>query len=286
MMLRPGNAGSNTAVDHCDVIMRSIDQLPAAYQAGHQPGDDAALVAHPVRVRADSAGATKPFLADLRDRNIGFSVGFPIDAAVRDLITGLPPQGWRPAVNADGAPRGGAEVVELAGYTSLSGWPARSRLMWRREEPHPDAQLSAFDDLHGLRHTAFLTDDNRNDIAQLEVEHRCRARVEDRIRCWKACGATHQPYWDAPANQAWLNVTLIALVLVAWTQHLGFAGIDLATAEPATFRTSVLAIAAQTATRARRLHLPRAPRHIQRHAHNQTTPTIPSHRPNNQSRPE
>ena len=68
MMLRPGNAGSNTAVDHCDVIMRSIDQLPAAYQAGHQPGDDAALVAHPVRVRADSAGAaTKPFLADLDD---------------------------------------------------------------------------------------------------------------------------------------------------------------------------------------------------------------------------
>ena len=50
--------------------------------------------------------------------------------------------------------------------------------------------------------------------------------------------------------------TLIALTLIAWAQLLGFDG-DLAVSEPATFRTRILHIAGQTATRARRplLHL-------------------------------
>jgi hypothetical protein len=256
MLLRAGNAGSNTATDHCDVLERSLDQLPAVYRAGHGRGDDAGAVTHPLVVRADSAGATKAFLGDLAARNIAFSVGFAIDPAIRALIEAAPEQAWQPAVNPDDTDRHGAQVVELCGFTGQNGWPAQARLICRREDPHPGATLSLFDQIHGRRHTLLLTNSDDRDVAALELRHRQHARVEDRIRCWKATGATRQPYWDAPANEAWLNTTLIALTLTAWAQLIGFDG-DLAKAEPATFRTRILHIAAQTATRARRplLHL-------------------------------
>lgn len=254
MLLRPGNAGSNTAVDHCDVLLRSIDQLPAEYQSGHGLGDDAAAVVHPIVVRADSAGATKAFLAELQDRNISFSVGFAIDGPIRQLIEHLPEQAWRPAINSDHSERHGAEVAELCGFTGHNGWPAGARLICRREDPHPGATLSLFDQIQGRRHTAFITDSADRDIAGLELRQRQHARVEDRIRCWKATGAVRQPYWDAPANEAWLNTSLIALTLTAWAQLIGFDG-ELAKAEPDTFRTRVLHIAGQTATRARQLIL-------------------------------
>jgi hypothetical protein len=253
MILRPGNAGSNTAADHCDVIMRSIDQLPAPYQRGHRLGDDPSTVSHPIVVRADSAGATKAFLGELRDRNLNFSVGFPLDAQVRDMIQHLPQDAWRPAINADQTERRGAQVAEVGGLCG-GGWPTRARLICRREEPHPGATLSLFDQIHGLRHTVFLTDSADPDTAALELRHRQHARVEDRIRCWKTTGATRQPYCDASANEAWLNVTLLALTLIAWAQLIGFDG-ELAKAEPDTFRTKILHIAGQTATRARRLYL-------------------------------
>jgi hypothetical protein len=233
---------------------RSLDQLPAPYRAGHRVGDDPAAVTHSLVVRADSAGATKAFLADLVDRNIAFSVGFALDAAIRPMIEAAPDEAWRPAINPDGSERHGAQVVELCGFTGQNGWPARARLICRREDPHPGATLSLFDQVHGRRHTLLLTDSPDGDIARLELRHRRHARVEDRIRCWKATGALRQPYWDAPANEAWLNTTLIALTLIAWAQLIGFDS-DLAKAEPATFRTQILHIAGQTATRARRLVL-------------------------------
>jgi Transposase DDE domain group 1 len=254
MLLRPGNAGSNTAADHCDVLERSIDQLPEPYRAGHGRGDNPGDVVHPLVVRADSAGATKAFLAELADRNIAFSVGFGIDPAIREMIEAVPHEAWQPAINSDGSERHGAEIVELCGFTGQNGWPRGARLICRREDPHPGATLSLFDQIHGRRHTLFLTDSPETDIAGLELRQRRHARVEDRIRCWKATGATRQPYWDAAANEAWLNTTLLALTLLAWTQLIGFDG-DLAVAEPDTFRTRILHIAAQTATRARRLVL-------------------------------
>jgi len=256
MLLRPGNAGSNTAVDHCDVLGRSIDQLPDVYRAGHEPGDDPTGVVHPMLVRADSAGATKVFLAELRDRNIGFSVGYAMDPAIREMIEHHREGAWQPAINTDRTERHGAQVAELAGFTGYNGWPAGARLICRREDPHPGATLSLFDQLHGQRHTLFLTDSTEDDTAELELRHRQHARVEDRIRTWKDTGAARLPYWDAPANEAWLNTTLLALLLISWAQLIGFDG-ELAKSEPCTFRTRILHIAGQNATRARRtlLHL-------------------------------
>jgi hypothetical protein len=257
MILRPGNAGANNAVDHCSVLMRSIDQLPAVYQAGHQHGDNPDLVTHPMLVRADSAGATKEFLGELVARNIEFSVGFPVTERCTTALCAIATGAWKPAVNSDGKPRDHAQVVELTDLKLGDDWPA-GRLICRREKPHPGAQLSLFDTIDGRRHTIVFTNTTSADIAGLELRHRQHARVEDRIRCWKATGATHQPGWDGPANEAWLNTTLIAMTLVAWAQLIGFDG-PLAKAEPATFRNCVLHVAGQYATSGRNhyLHLDR-----------------------------
>ena len=258
MILRKGNAGSNTAADHSDVLFRSLGQLPARFQVGHEPGDPASEVRHSILVRCDGAGSTKAFLADLVARNINFSVGFSADQNIRDAVAALAEQRWVPAINKDQTVRAGAEVAEVRVYPEGSGWPPGSRLICRREDPHPGATLSIFDQIRGQRHTLFLTDSTEPDVAALELRHRGHARVEDRIRTWKDTGAIRQPYHEFAANQAWLNTTLIAQTLLAWSQLIGFTG-TLATAEPATFRTKVLHIAGQNATRARQhyLHLDR-----------------------------
>jgi hypothetical protein len=72
-MLRPGNAGSNTAADHVSVLDDAVAQLPTAIQAGHHEGDNASLVTRQVICRTDSGGTTGGFLSGLRARNIGFS---------------------------------------------------------------------------------------------------------------------------------------------------------------------------------------------------------------------
>ncbi len=58
--LRPGNAGSNTAVDHVTVLADALDQLPGEWSAGHGAGDHPNLVEHRVLIRAD-AEPVKPF---------------------------------------------------------------------------------------------------------------------------------------------------------------------------------------------------------------------------------
>ena len=71
-------------------------------------------------------------------------------------------------------------------------WPEGTRLICRRERPHPGAQLS-FTDLDGHRFQCFITDQTDPDIAELEVLHRQHALVEDRVKTLKATGANYLP---------------------------------------------------------------------------------------------
>src|SRR4051812_40499083 len=59
--LSPGNAGSNTAVDHVTVLVDALAQLPAAWRVGHGVGDDPSEVAHRVLIRADAGAASHWF---------------------------------------------------------------------------------------------------------------------------------------------------------------------------------------------------------------------------------
>jgi hypothetical protein len=55
-MLRPGNAGSNDADDHLELLDEAIVALPAEYQVGHEPGDDPGLVRHHILLERQRIG--------------------------------------------------------------------------------------------------------------------------------------------------------------------------------------------------------------------------------------
>ena len=235
---RPGNAGANDAADHLTVLDAALAQLPV--QAG--PGRVAMLA------RADSAGATHGFIDGLRTRGIRFSVGFDLTGPVREAVLALPSEAWVPARDADGNVREGAEVAELVGF-NLDSWPPRTRAIVRRERPHPGAQLT-FTDIDGHRFQAFITDQDDTDVAALELRHRGHARVEDRIRAAKATGMRNLPFGGYVANEAWLQLILIAMDLTAWTQSLCLDG-ALAAAEPKKLRYRLWHTAARIVTSGR-----------------------------------
>ena len=203
-ILRPGNAGANNADDHLRVFELALAQLPSRALDG------------PILVRSDSAGASHAFAAACRGTGARFSFGYAIDERVRTAILALPETAWRPAINADGEPREGAWVTELTGQIALDAWPAGSRLICRRERPHPGAQLS-FSDHDGHRFQCFITDQPGGDLAALELRHREHAIVEDRVRALKSTGLSNLPFSAFAPNQAWLEAALAAHDLTVWT---------------------------------------------------------------------
>jgi hypothetical protein len=251
-MLRPGNAAPNDTDDHLELLECAVRAVPGEYALGHEEGDDPSSVVHPILVRADSAGATHRFVAALSEANFDYSIGFPISGSVRDALLLAQEEDWVRARELDGAIRAGAEVIELSELYEVQGWPDDMRVLCRRERPHPGAQLSLFDTASGWRHTCFITNTLDTDIAALELRHRGHARVEDRVRAWKACGLANLPFEGYCANEAWVALSLLAGALLAWSQLTCFEG-DLAKAEPKTMRYRVLHVAAVLAHRGRDL---------------------------------
>ncbi|WP_405061457.1 IS1380 family transposase [Kribbella sp. NBC_01505] len=250
-LLRPGNAGSNTAADHITVTDLALAQIPDAERYGC-----------PILIRADGAGATRDwlrYLRGLRDQNLDveFSVGFTMTPAVQAAIDALPKAAWTPAIEADGSVRDGADVAEITGFLNgltAAGWPDRMRVIVRRERPHPGAQLSLFDQRDGLRYQAFATDTPAGQLAHLEARHRAHARVEDRIRQAKDTGIGRFPSRLFALNAAWLELALTGIDLIAWTQHLLLDG-DLARCEPKALRYRLLHTAARITRGQRRTKL-------------------------------
>ncbi len=253
-MLRPGNAAPGDADDHLELLEQVVRSVPPEYALGHEEDDDPALVVHPILVRADSAGASHRFVQSLTIANFDYSIGFPISGSVRDALLLAQEEDWARATELGGGIRDGAEVIELTEIIELKGWPADMRVICRRERPHPGAQLSLFDIHAGWRHTCFITNTQGEDIAALELRHRGHARVEDRVRCWKACGLANLPFDGFCANEAWVAVSLIAGSLLAWSQMTCFDG-ALAKAEPKTMRYRILHVAAVLVRRGRELIL-------------------------------
>jgi hypothetical protein len=252
-MLRPGNAGSNTAADHIDVLDQALAQIPDEYRHGY-----------PVLVRCDGAGASKALLAHIRAlRETGghteFTVGWAVTDREHAAIAALPARAWTAAIDADADPRDGAQVAELTGLlppAMFTDYPDGMRIIVRRERPHPGAQLDLFEQRDGWRYTCFATDTPAGQHAWLDARHRSHARVEDRIRTGKHTGLGRFPSRQFTINQAWLACTLIAIDLLAWTQTILLAGHPgLAKAEPKTLRYRLLHAAARLVRGSRRLRL-------------------------------
>jgi hypothetical protein len=251
VLLRRGNAGSNTVDDHITVLRAALAQLP---DHGRRPGKN-------VLVRVDGAGGTHGLIDWLTRRRLAYSVGFSLPGdltAIQKKLAAVPAAAWTPAYDADRQVRPGAWVAEVTGLFDLSGWPAGMRLIVRKERPHPGAQLR-ITDADGHRITAFVTNANRGQLADLELRHRRRARAEDRIRCAKDTGLTNLPLHDFASNEIWCALVALAGDLIAWMQTLALTGHSARRWEPKRLRLRLLSIAGRLATTGRRtwLHLAR-----------------------------
>lgn len=237
-VLRPGNAGSGTATDHVTVLGDALAQLPL------DP------VEHEVIVRSDTAGWSHDFVNECRQRHVRFVIGHQLNVEIASVLVNVPKRAWQPAITADGTDwRDHAEVVEITNliddvFDTQRPWPSGLRMIARREQPHPGAQLT-FTDLDGHRYQVFVTDLPDTDIAYLEALYRGRGRVERQICDTKATGLTNLPSHSFAINHAWLQLVLCAHDLLAWTRLLTLNNTNLANAEPKRLRYCLLHTAAR-----------------------------------------
>ena len=97
IVLRAGNAGSNTAADHIKATRLSLAQLPRRLRRR-------------VLVRTDSGGGTHGFLEWMRapSRRLHYSVGMTITEDMQAAIGKVAASAWTPAYDGDGQVRDGA----------------------------------------------------------------------------------------------------------------------------------------------------------------------------------
>jgi hypothetical protein len=241
-LLRPGNAGSNTASEHIDATQLALAQLPRRLR-------------RQVLIRADSGGGTQDFLKWLAKpgRRLAYSVGFPITEDIQDAILAIPAEAWTPAYDADRQVRPGAWAAEITGMLNLSAWPKGMRVIVRKERPHPGAQLR-FTDIDGHRFTCLATSTKGGQLADLELRHRRRARCEDRIRCAKDTGLRNLPLHGYAQNKIWCEIVALACELLAWTQMLALTGAARRW-EPKRLRLRIFSAAGRIVRGGRRLRL-------------------------------
>jgi hypothetical protein len=147
MLLRPGNAGSNTVTDHIEVLTDAIAQIPARWRSK-------------LMVRVDGAGATHDLVKHLlslsaRRRTVLFTCGWMITDADETAIAMLPAGAWQQAVDQDGTVQKKTAVAEITHLTSrAAGWPQGLRWIVRRTRPsrRQIKNLTAFEKATGWRY--------------------------------------------------------------------------------------------------------------------------------------
>ncbi len=197
MLLRPGNAGSNTFADHLTVLTAAIRQIPSRMRAR-------------LLVRVDGAGASHELITHLlslssRCRTVLFTSGWAITQSDEQAIGLLPAAAWQAAVDQDGVVQEDKHVAEITHLLGrAAGWPAGLRWIVRRTRPsrRQAKNLTAFERATGWRYSIIVTnipDTGIKDVpgshhAQFTgVLHRQHAIVEDGVRAGKSMGLRNLP---------------------------------------------------------------------------------------------
>ncbi len=250
-LLRPGNAGANSAEDHISVFSQAIAQLPDAFFDEH-----GALIGEKVLVRTDSAGASRKFLHYLSSLGVQFSVSYPVPVLKARMVAWInDKQYWQPALGQDGNERTDAWVINATDVLGLTDYPPGTNLYLRAEPLHPGAQATLLD-VDGHRVTAFLTNSPRWHGPALDARHRARGRCENRIKTLKNTGLGKLPFFDFHANQAWANIAALAMNLVSWLQLTALpTGHKARGWDMKRWRYRLFATAGKLITRARRTRL-------------------------------
>ncbi|MGW3957970.1 transposase [Streptomyces sp. NPDC004752] len=144
---------------------------------------------------------------------------------------------------------------ELTGLIDLTGYPDGTRIIVRRERrtPGPDCRCSTWT-------RACVTRCSSSTHPSQEADRRnswrsaTAHRVEDRIRCGKTTGLGRFPSRHFAINAAWLELSLTAIDLLAWTRMPLLDG-EPATAEPKKPRYRLPHTAAPITRGGRRLRL-------------------------------
>lgn len=238
MLLRPGNAGSNTASDHLTVLGQALTQIPGSWRAK-------------ILVRVDGAGATHELLDHLQAlnttrRTVRYTVGWAITRADEDAIAALPETAWHAGLHQDASADAEYQVAELGGLSTRAGWPQGLRLIVRRVRPsgRHAKTLTALEKRTGWKYSITATNINRmwgiggsHQPQWLDALHRHHAVVEDRVRCDKAMGLSNLPSASWEVNRSWVLAANIAHDLDAWLRLLTLHDDEeLQVAEPNTMR--------------------------------------------------
>jgi hypothetical protein len=257
MLLRPGNAGSNTFTDHKEVLAAAIRQVPARFRAR-------------VLVRVDGAGASHELVTHLLSmssprRTVLFTCGWMITAADEDAIRQVPAAAWEPGLGQDGTAEEDKDVAEITHLLSRAGnWPGGLRWIARRVKPsrRQMPNLTAYEKKTGWRYSITCTNIPDSGIPgipgshhpqYIDAAHREHAVVETGgVRTAKAMGLRNLPSKSWQVNTGWVIAANIAADLTAWTRLLGFCDDPgLREADPDTLRYRVWHIPARLARHAR-----------------------------------
>jgi hypothetical protein len=257
MMLRPGNAGSNTFTDHRDVLAAAVRQVPARFR-------------RKILVRIDGAGASHDLVKHLlkmsSPRRIAlFTCGWMITPADEAAIMQVPAGAWEPGIGQDETIEEDKNVAEITHLMTRAGnWPDGLRWIVRRTKPsrRQMRNLTDYEKKTGWRYSVICTnipDSGIKDVPgsnhpqYIDVTHREHAIVETNgVRTAKAMGLRNLPSKTWQVNKGWVIAANIAADLTAWTRLLGFHDDpDLREAAPDTLRYRVWHIPARLAHHAR-----------------------------------
>ena len=257
MLLRPGNAGSNTFTDHRDVLAAAIRQVPARFR-------------RKILVRVDGAGASHELIKHLLAlssprRTALFTCGWMITEADEDAIKMVPADAWKPGIAQDGSTEEDKAVAEITHLNSRAGnWPGGLRWIARRVRPsrRQMPNLTAYEKKTGWRYSITCTNIPDSGIGgvpgshhpqYIDVVHREHACVETGgVRTAKAMGLRGLPSKSWQVNCGWVIAANIAADLAAWTRLLGHCDDeDLRDADPDTLRYRVWHLPARLAHHAR-----------------------------------
>jgi hypothetical protein len=257
MLLRPGNAGSNTFADHLAVLTAALRQIPSRMRSK-------------LLVRVDGAGASHELITHLlslssRRRTVLFTSGWMITAADEEAIRLLPATAWQTTVDQDGAVQEDKHAAEISHLLSRAGrWPAGLRWIVRRTRPsrRQARNLTAYERATGWRYSIICTNipaargipgvPGSHHAQFIDVLHRQHAIVEDGVRTGKSMGLHNLPSKTWVVNCGWVLAANLAADLAAWCRLLGlYDQEDLKDAEPDTLRYRLLSLPARLVRHAR-----------------------------------
>jgi hypothetical protein len=257
MLLRPGNAGSNTFTDHKEVLDRALKQVPARFR-------------RKVLVRIDGAGASHDLVKHLltlssKRKTLLFTCGWMITGSDEEAITAVPAGAWLPGIRQDGSLEDDKDVAEITHLLGRAGnWPGGLRWIARRVKPSGRhlKNLTAREKQAGWKYSVTCTNIPHTGMEgvpgsqhpqYIDVTHRDHATVEtDGVRTAKAMGLRNLPSKTWQVNKGWVLAANIAADLTAWARLLGFHDQeDLRTAEPDTLRYRIWHVPARLVRHAR-----------------------------------